>query len=652
MAFVVSSGDLATTGAGVLPAYAPMTYRAAPWEYETIWRTQPQVRTVIAFLARNIAQLGVHVYRRVSDTDRERLTLHPLAQLLNTPLLGMTTYRFIERLVSDIALYDNWYGIKLKLNGQLQILPVPPTLIRPYGGNWIRPKHFETAGGRDFGVDEVVHIHGYSPTDLTYGESPIESLRDLLLESSEASKQRRHMWKSGARLTGVLVRPADAPDWSPDDKRRFREMWRSFADGGGAEGGTPILEDGMTYDKVGFNPEQAQYIEARKLTREEVSAAYFIPPPLIGILDHATYSNIKEQHSHLYQDTLGPWTVMIQQEFAAQILPDLEGTPGEYGDVYCEFNIAEKMRGDFESQAAAASTATGGPWMTRNEQRARFNLPRVEGGDELIVPMNVTEGGLASPRDTAPDAVDAVPKARGLPRRKASGRPSSIGSFASERDALQQTLTAFTERQSTALLVAAGAKAAEGQALPDLLALWAAGSEDRLAQLQALLAHHGYRLAQVGAWEVLDVWNEEAEGWSAEVMLAWILAAAETHAAQHEEAGREAVAQVQEEGGEGWREALQSAAVAWGTAAAARALTASTELRSFGGHDAAGASGLTRKVWRTGGKNPRASHRAQDGEAVALDDVFSNGLRWPGDGKGRTEELVNCNCTLDYAKEE
>ncbi|MET9158280.1 phage portal protein [Streptomyces parvulus] len=648
MAFVVSSGELATTGAGVLPAYAPMTLRAAPWEYETIWRTQPQVRTVIGFIARNIAQLGLHVFRRVSDTDRERLREHPLAQLLSEPLPGMTQYRLIERVVSDRALYDNFYGIKLKLNGRLRMLPVPPTLIRPYGGNWIAPEYYETAGGRQFGPDEVVHIHGYSPTDLTFGESPIESLRDLILEADEANRQRRQMWKGGARMTGVLVRPPDAPEWGERDRRRFREMWRSFSQGGGAEGGTPILEDGMDYKAVGFNPEQAQYIEARKLTREEVSAAYFIPPPLIGILDHATYSNIREQHAHLYQDTLGPWMVDLQQEFVAHLLPDLPDNK----DVYCEFNIEAKMRGSFEEQAAAASTATGGPWMTRNEIRGRNNLPAVPGGDELIVPMNVTEGGLVSPRDTAPEPGDAPSKARGLPpRSKASGRPSTLGTFDSERDALETTLTAFTERQADALLAAAGVKA-DDTGMPDLLALWAAGSEDRLAQLLALLSHHGYRLAQVGAWDVLNVHNPEAENWSAEVMLAWILAAAETHAEQHEEAGRAAVAAVQEGGGDGWREALQTAAAGWGSAAAARANTASTELRSFGGHDAASASGLTKKIWRTGGKNPRPSHKAQDGEAVALDDVFSNGLRWPGDGKGDTKELVNCNCDLDYAKED
>ncbi|MGC5531579.1 phage portal protein [Streptomyces sp. SR-10] len=642
MAFVVSSGSLATTGAGVTQGWAAPRLAAAPWEYATIWRRQPQVRTVIGFLARNVAQLGIHTFRRLSDTDRERLHDHQLAQLLSEPLPGMTQFRWIERIVSDVALYDRWTGIKIKHNGRLRILPVPPSLIHPHGGNWIAPEYFETAGGREFGPDEVVYIHGYSPSDLVAGESPIEALRELLLEAHESAKNRAQMWKGGARTTGVLVRPADAPEWSGADKRRFREMWRGFTDGGGAEGGTPILEDGMEYKPVGFNPEQAQYIESRKLTREEVSAAYYIPPPLIGILDHATYSNIKEQHAHLYQDTLGPWLAMLEQELVAQVLPDLDDNAG----VYCEFNIAAKMRGSFEEQAAAASTATGGPWMTRNEIRARNNLPAVEGGDELIVPMNVTEGGLASPRDTAPDTGGA-PKAR--PRLGVkSARPDGLGTEAGQRDALETSLVRWTEQKTDALRAAAGAKDA---AMPDLLALWAAGSEDRLAQLTAMLADYGFRLAQLGAWDVLDVHNPEAAGWSADVMFAWILAAAETHAEQHEEAGRKAVAAVQEAGGEQWREGLAAAGAGWASLAAARATTAATEARSFGGHDAAGASGLTVKIWRTGGTNPRPSHKALDGEQVGIDDVFGNGLRWPGDGAGKTEELVNCQCSLDYAKE-
>jgi HK97 family phage portal protein len=643
MAFVVAGGQLNLTGPGPMPySHSGLPISPATWEYTEIWRTQPQVRTVVSFLARNIAQVGIHVFRRVSDTDRKRLTDHPLAQILNAPMPGLTQYRLLERLVSDIALYDEAYWIKLKTDGQMRLLPVPPSLICPVGGSWLQADHFEAAGGRRFELDEVVYFHGYHPDDLRIGASSLDSLRSLLLEDRESSRQRAQMWRSGARMTGVLTRPAEAGDWSPEAKARFREMWRTFTQGGGAEGGTPILEDGMGYTQVAMNPQQTQYIESRKLTREEVAAAFHIPPPLVGILDHATYSNITQQHEILYQDTLGPWFETITQDIAAQLLPDLPDS----ADVYCEFNISAKMAGDFESQASAASTATGGPWMTRNEIRARNNLPWIEGGDDLITPLNVTAGGLASPTDTAPKTAPSVRKKAAAPE----GRPDGLAGFEAERDAFASRLSAWSDRQMDALLRAVGAKDA---APPEVMATWAAGSADRLAQLQSLLESRAFRLAQVGAWEVLTEHNEDADGWSADVMLPWLLAAAESHAAAHEAAGTEQLTQAATDTSGDWRENVTKAAAVWaGAVAVRRAWTAATESRSFGSHDAAGASGLTHKVWRTGGTTPRTSHKALNGDRVALDDVFGNGCRWPGDAHGRESETANCNCKLTYEREE
>ncbi|MEU0200923.1 MULTISPECIES: phage portal protein [unclassified Streptomyces] len=643
MAFVVSSGQLATTGGGVTPMFSAMPIPAAPWEYEAIWRTQPQVRTVISFLARNIAQVGIHTFRRVSDTDRERLTDHPLAQLLAEPLPGMTQYRFIERMVSDYALYDDFYAIKLRLRGRRALLPVPPTLIRPAEGNWIAPKYYETAGGRDFAPDEVVHIHGYTPETLTHGTSPIESLRDVLLESAESAKQRAAMWKGGARLTGVLVRPTEAPEWGAKEKARFREMWRSFTAGGGAEGGTPILEDGMEYKPVGFNPQQAQYIEARKLTREEVSAAYFIPPPLIGILDHATYSNIKEQHRHLYQDTLGPYMAMFAQEIQAQILTDLPDSP----DVYCEFNIDAKLRGSFEEQAAAASTATGRPWMTVNETRARNNLPAIDGGDELIVPLNVTEGGLASPRDTAPEP-DAAPKASARRVATKAGPTTGESSLDELREEFASALAELTDEEFASLL---GADPGTADAVRSW---WSSGRAGRLAKFSRLIADYILQFGRAGARKVLDEFNPSEDGWAADVMEPWLLAAALHHAQLHDAAGEdaavEAAAAPPEEGG--LAAALVLAGGLWAAAALTRSETAATEALSFGGHDAAEASGLGFKVWQTTSSNPRAQHAALNGERVPLGGVFSNGLRWPGDSTGDADETANCRCLLTYSNSE
>jgi hypothetical protein len=172
----------------------------------------------------------------------------------------------------------------------------------------------------------------------------------------------------------------------------------------------------MEFIGGGITPVQAQYLETRKLTREEVAAAFHIPLPMVGILDHATFSNIEEQHKNLYQDTLGPWLEMIQQEIGLQLVPDLDDT----GKVYVEFNLADKMKGSFEEQASSLQTSVGAPWLTRNEARARMNLPQIDGGDDLVTPLNVLIGGQASPTDSAPK--NEAPKARTLASESAAMR--------------------------------------------------------------------------------------------------------------------------------------------------------------------------------------------------------------------------------------
>lgn len=58
-------------------------YDTFNYAYATLYRMQPNIRTCVDFLSRNIAQLGLHVFRRVTDTDRLRLTDHDLAARLS-----------------------------------------------------------------------------------------------------------------------------------------------------------------------------------------------------------------------------------------------------------------------------------------------------------------------------------------------------------------------------------------------------------------------------------------------------------------------------------------------------------------------------------------------------------------------------------------
>lgn len=402
MAFVVSEGSVrGLSRPNITPG---QRIELSPWvamDYFELWRRQPSVRRTVSFLGRNIAQLGIHMFERRGDNDRKRLTDHPLARLLQQPNSFTTRYRFLNTLVHDFAIYDCAYWWKVKTaDGGRRLVHLPAPLITPKGDNWLTPDRFEfrgTKGAKMIPADEVVYFRGYGGIEDA-GVSPLESLRQILREDWTASEMREQIMRNGARHSGYISRPKapDAPKWSDTAREKFKREWQAQYAGALATqgGGTPLLEDGMTFIPASQNAKELQYIESRKLTDEEVARSYFIPPPMIGILDHATFSNIEEQHQMLYQDTLGPWLTMIQDEIALQLLGDFESKPERF---YIEFNLMQKLSGNVEKRDASITQSVGGPWRTINEGRSLANLPPVDGGNELIRPLNVTQNGDQEP---------------------------------------------------------------------------------------------------------------------------------------------------------------------------------------------------------------------------------------------------------------
>ena len=407
MAFVASAGSVQALSRSTRVSFATpsriqlsSTYYV---DYAEIYRSQESVRTVVSFLARNVAQLGLHMFERVGDDDRRRMSDHPMALMLKQPNPWTTKYRFIQALVCDFAIYDRAYWLKTRITPESNgLVRIPPQIVTPEGDNWLTPNGFKvdgTSGTRIYKADEVIYFRGYG-LDKDIGISPLEALRRTLREEYAAGEMREQVMRNGARMSGYLERPKDAPEWSDTARDRFKRNWQAQYSGAGpGAGGTPILEDGMQFKPVSQTARDLQYIESRKLTREEVAAAYFVPPPMIGILDHATFSNITVQQRMLYTETLGPWLSMIQEEIELQLLKDFEPEPRRF---YVEFNLREKLSGAFEERADAIAKAVGGPTMTINEARALDNRPPIDGGDELIRPLNVTQNGNQDPIPAAP----------------------------------------------------------------------------------------------------------------------------------------------------------------------------------------------------------------------------------------------------------
>ncbi len=651
MAVVQSLGSLAT----YTPAWWPTAsygsirmYNGYNYDYATLFRTQPNVRTCVDFLSRNIAQLGLHVYRRVSDTDRERLTDHPLAQVIRRPLPAqykVTRYRMIEALIGDLGVYFNAYLVKIRVEGApAGLLRIPPQYMEVEGG--LAPtKYTLSLSGfrREIDPNDLLHIRGYNPENAIVGLSPLETLRRILAEEHAAGDYREHFWQNAARMHGVIHRPASAPEWSPGARARFKAEFEALYAGGENSGKTAILEEGMEWKEASFNPQESEYLAGRKLTREECARAYHIPPPLVGILDHATFSNIQEQHKQLYQDTLGPWLRMIEEDLVLQLLPEFADTE----NVYVEFNIKEKLSGDFETRTRALQSAVGRPWMTANEARALENLPSMEGGDELVVPLNVLIGGRASPRDATPDNTPDM-RGRPLPAAKALEMKSldlhNAGLRGRHETKWREVLTRHYRRQEAAIV----SRIPEAPGKADIGGIWY--DEERwdrelyedLLPLNVMTARTWAEMA-VGALEAdVDLetmearmmpWLEEHSRVQAEYLNDYARTQLET--AMRDPEPRSAV-----------KDMFALALSVW---APREAVSAVTTASSFGATEGAAASGLTKKTWQTNSGNPRPDHAALNGVTVGIRERFPNGLRWPGDPRGGAEQNAHCQCSVRFS---
>ncbi len=369
----------------------------------TVWKTQRSVRTVLGFLARNIAQVMLHGFALEDDGDRERIRDGRLAGLLKRPSPTTTPFEAMVGIVVDLGLWErhaSW--ITEDDDGQPMLQRLAPNRWTFKRDGTTRPiaivvQIVENEPAVELPLSEFLWLDGYPIPDA----APLCTLASLIEEERESSQYRVDLWRRGARMPGWIERPVDAPEWSPGGRDRFRSAFAEFARGGGRAGSSPVFEDGMQFHELSaITPEDAQQLETRKFSIVETASAFHVPS-VFFVTDNANYSNVTAFREILYSDTLGPWFQQIHQAYNARVLPHplVAAEPGEF----VEFNVAEKLRMSFDEQAKILQTATGGPIMTRNEARQVLNLPQLDGADELIVPLNVLIGGQASPTDSAPE---------------------------------------------------------------------------------------------------------------------------------------------------------------------------------------------------------------------------------------------------------
>ena len=615
-----------------------------------LYQSQDNLKAVVDFLAASIAQLPLNVYKRNDETDRERDRSSQAARLLWLPNSAMTEFEFIRALMTEYFVFGTVYVLVLPdpdSRSGWQMWPVPSEwVISTQSGNAYQAESITVVnknGGQPVEIPcaDFVQFKTYSPGNPGGYVSPISALRQTLEEQIQAGKFRRQLWSSSGRLNAQLLRPANVQPWNDEQRKRFIDAFReAWGAGGSRAGSIPLLEDGMEIKPFNTSFKESQWMESVKLSREACAAAYGVNPSLIWHTDTQTYASSKDNARALYAECLGPVLQMLQQRINSFLLPMVGADPDL---TYVEFDLTEKLKGSFEERASILQAAVGGPWMTRNEARADNNLPPVEGGDELIVPLNVVEGGQSSPQDTHMEEQEPMTIEENAPKMRTKAEAEKLRikarSTQEEDEKMSEVLRAFWKRQASAVLPKIGAKSAkwwnEERWNKEL-------ADDIEPALDSIADTHGK--------EVADAIGSE---YRTEQTRRYLRVLAEGRAKAINESTRQKlqaaidddedeedtpahVFEVREsKDAETFGRSLAIGVAGW---AATREAPAQAEQQGF--HK------TVEKRWITG-TNPRPEHAAMNGETVPIDAVFSNGCEWPGDENGDPDTTCGCNCSTE-----
>lgn len=628
--------------------------------YGELYRRQLWVGVLVRKLAFGTARLP---FRCVSYDDAGSTQLDetdPLVSVLTRPNDELDGFRLWLWTSATYDIYGESFWLKLRdRDGQvIELQPMHPANVIVHRNQDGELVYYFAAGARDISqlpeipAADVVPFVNYNPENMVRGLSTLEQLRETLYNEDAARRASASFWRRGARPSVALTHPGTLSQPAQD---RLKDLWDSQHTGADLMGGTAILEEGLTPHVLQLNAEEMQYVESRKLNREEACAAYDVPPPVVHILDKATFSNITEQMRSMYRDTMGSRLGIFEAAVAHHLVPDFDRS----GQTRCSFNLDDVLRGDFETRSSAVGELITNGVMKPSEARPLFSLnpagpeaDRLYANAALVALGSSPNAPAGEPGGEAPPSLPENGTRPGLPPSRALSRPYDVrslsgrlGRFKGQRDELRSRLV----REHRAGLL--GYFSAQGAAVDAALRTKDAGTFDNdkwQAELVALLAALGEVTARMlGGAVAVQLGGQDFDP---AALAAWIAAGSKVAAAGITDTTERALARRLADA----PDAVAAAREYYAGLEARADQLAVTRVTVVGGmaeHEAAARNGGKTKTWNTG-KHPRLTHEAIDGETVPLGQRFSNGMNGPGDPSAGAAEVSGCNCHLTFSAEE
>lgn len=354
----------------------------------------PAVNACIEIISDSVAKMPVYL---MESHTRERVDKHPALSLLTSrPTEAMTAFDYHKLMESRRIAYGNAYALILrdKWGQPMELLPIAPGYMTPYrhtdGRLWYVGINPKTGEYRKFWTTDVLHYKAFS-TDGIEGVSYLRRGAETIEAAMQAQRYEVSFYRNGAQLAGVLstdtdlssrpIRDADGNE--VDVKARIRESWERVHAGADRAFRIAVLDNGLKYTPITATNRDAQFIETKAASIEDIGRLFNIPLYKLGVGKQTYASNVQAAIEYM-QRTLSPIVSAYEQEDTYKLL-----VPGEQArGLQLRRNMMGELRGDWAARATWFKSMSEIGAYSVNDILALEDMPDVPGGDLRKASLN------------------------------------------------------------------------------------------------------------------------------------------------------------------------------------------------------------------------------------------------------------------------
>ena len=404
-----------------LNAYSSKTNRRYKDYAKDGYQENAIVHRCIQLISNSASAVKIDVF-----DDETKLDNHELISLLERPNPLQSGVEYFASLYSFLLISGNSYLLRDTENftPPRELYLLRPDRVEIEAGESMIPQSYKyVLEGRTvakYPVDpktggaQVKQIKLWSPLDDFYGLSPIMASAYNIDQHNLAGMHNVALLKNGCTPSGMLkFEPTDETGMSTqltDDQRARLLEDLEFRFQGTHNSGRPMLLEGnFSYQQLGLNPKDMDFLELLNLSAREIALCFGVPAQLIGIPDSQTYSNMETAKLALYEETVIPLLKRVESDLNEYLAPLYEGDIRIQYDMDSIPAMVEKRKSIYENVVAGVQAGI----LTRNEARDRLGLEEISGGDVLYIPSNlfpIGEADTSSEDNAKPVTVDEAEK--------------------------------------------------------------------------------------------------------------------------------------------------------------------------------------------------------------------------------------------------